>query len=210
MKSLLLVIILLMSLLGQAQQTAKIKVACIGNSITEGADIEPGKRYPDQLQAFLGNNYEVRNYGLGGRTLLKKGDASYWQEDKYMEALAWNPDIVIIKLGTNDSKPQNWIYSDEFETDYADFIDSFRQLPGDSKIYICTPIPVFREEWGVSQSIVSDEMIPMIRKIAQMQKVELIDLHTPLLGREALAPDGIHPNADGATVIAEEILKAIR
>jgi acyl-CoA thioesterase I len=210
MKPLLLIFTLLMSFSVQAQETAKIKVACIGNSITEGADIEPGKRYPDQLQKLLGDNYDVRNFGLGSRTLLKKGDASYWLEDKYMEALAWNPDIVIIKLGTNDSKPQNWIYSDEFETNYIEFINSFRQLTGNHKIYICTPIPVFREEWGISQGIVTDEMIPMIRKIAQTQKVKLIDLYTAMLDREELAPDGIHPNADGAAVIAEEVLKAIR
>src|SRR5689334_14820626 len=72
----------------------KIKVACVGNSITEGAAIETGKRYPDQLQTLLGDNYEVRNYGLGGRTLLKKGDFPYWNEAKYKEVLEWNPDVV--------------------------------------------------------------------------------------------------------------------
>ncbi|NJM24424.1 MAG: hypothetical protein HC859_01760 [Bacteroidia bacterium] len=54
--------------------TAAVKVACVGNSITEGSNIEVGKRYPEQLQGLLGSGYEVRNYGLSGRTLLKKGD----------------------------------------------------------------------------------------------------------------------------------------
>src|SRR5688572_6434733 len=184
MQTPLLVLMFLMAFSAQAQESVKTKVACIGNSITEGADIEPGKRYPDQLQILLGEKYEVRNYGLGGRTLLKKGDVSYWLEDKYIEALAWNPDVVVIKLGTNDSKPQNWIYSDEFETNYTEFINTFKELSSDPTIYICTPIPVFREEWGISQGIVSDEMIPMIRKIAQAQKIKLIDLYTPMEGRK--------------------------
>ena len=111
----------------------RIKVACVGNSITEGSGIVESMRYPSQLQKLLGENFEVRNYGLGGRTLLKKGDYPYWQEEKYKEVLAWVPDIVIIKLGTNDSKPQNWIYAEDFIADYRAFIQSFKKLPGKHK-----------------------------------------------------------------------------
>jgi acyl-CoA thioesterase I len=187
----------------------KIKVACVGNSITEGAGIEEGMRYPDQLQKLLGDQYEVRNYGLGGRTLLKKGDFPYWQEEKYTEVLAWVPDIVVIKLGTNDSKPQNWIYGDEFERDYKSFVASFKKLPGKRKIFICTPIPVYKEEWGITESIVKDEIIPSIYKVAKSEGIKVIDLYTPMIGKGDLAPDGIHPNAAGAAIIATEVHKAL-
>src|SRR5690606_33169468 len=84
--------------LAQTNDSA-LKVACVGNSITEGAGLT--KTYPDVLQELLGDSYEVRNYGIGGRTLLRKGDYPYWNETKYKEVLTWTPNIVIIKLGTN-------------------------------------------------------------------------------------------------------------
>lgn len=200
--------LILLSATSFAQE--KIRVACIGNSITEGAGIEETSRYPAQLQKLLGDAYDVRNYGLGGRTLLKKGDFPYWQEEKYKEALGWNPDVVIIKLGTNDSKPQNWIYSEEFINNYREFIQSFKTLPGKRKIFLCTPIPVFKDEWGITESVVKEEVIPMVNKVAKKERVKVIDLYNPLVGKGDLAPDGVHPNAVGATLIAEEVYKIIK
>lgn len=201
-------ILFFLTLTSHAQQ--KVKVACIGNSITEGAAIEDSLRYPARLQKLLGDGYEVRNYGLGGRTLLKRGDYPYWQEEKYREALAWAPDIVVIKLGTNDSKPQNWIYADEFEGNYREFIDSFRKLRGKRRIYVCTPIPVYREEWGITESIVHNEIIPLVTRVAKSAGVKVIDLYTPMAGKSELAPDGIHPNAEGAAIIAGVVFESIR
>jgi acyl-CoA thioesterase-1 len=208
MKISLILIVLFASLAAAAQQ--KIKVACVGNSITEGGDIETGKRYPDQLQAFLGDSYEVRNYGIGGRTLLKKGDFSYWQEQKYKEVLDWAPDVVIIKLGTNDSKPQNWIYSEEFEQDYRAFIQSFKHIKGHRKIFVCTPVPVFQDAYGITATIVQDEIVPIVQKVAKAEGVVVIDLFAALSGKSEMFPDGVHPNADGAKFMAEEIYKVLR
>ena len=78
--------------------------------------------YPAQLQAWLGQEYQVRNFGVSGATLLKNGDRPYWKEPEFSQVLDFNPDIIIIKLGTNDSKPQNWKFAEEFEQDYIDLI----------------------------------------------------------------------------------------
>jgi acyl-CoA thioesterase I len=184
---------------------SKIRIACVGNSITEGKNIEAGKRYPDRLQQLLGNAYDVRNYGLGGRTLLRQGDYPYWNEQKYEEVLEWDPDIVIIKLGTNDTKPQNWKYKDEFIADYREFVQSFKKLPSHPKIYICYPIPVFKDNYGIRESVVSGEMIPMIKKIARAEHVKIIDLYKPMTGNGSMVPDGVHPDAAGATIMAETV-----
>ena len=66
------------------------------------------------MHRLLGPGYEARNYGVSGRTLLKKGDFPYWNENAYRQSREWNPDIVVIQLGTNDSKPQNWRHSTNF------------------------------------------------------------------------------------------------
>ena len=90
----------------------KTKVACVGNSITFGHGIADRENfhYPAQLQAYLGDAYEVRNFGVSATTLLLKGDYPYVTTDQYKASLEWQPDIVIIKFGTNDTKSKNWIY----------------------------------------------------------------------------------------------------
>jgi len=100
-----------------SKYTKPIKLACIGNSITFGSGIPDRVKnsYPGQLALMLGDKWEVRNFGVSGRTLLSKGDNPYIKEQFYKNVLAWQPDVITIKLGTNDSKPQNWKYKDEFE-----------------------------------------------------------------------------------------------
>jgi len=187
----------------------KIKVACIGNSITFGAGIKKEQAYPAQLQLFLGDNYEVHNYGISGRTLLNKGDNPYMKEPFFSDALKWEPDIVVIKLGTNDSKPQNWKYRDEFINNYLTMVKAFKSLPSCPKVYVCYPVPAFESRWGITDSVISKEVIPRITKVKKKSRSELIDLRTPFLGRDSLFSDGIHPNPLGSKFIAEEVYKSI-
>ncbi len=186
----------------------KVKVACVGNSITEGAGLT--KTYPDVLQELLGDSYEVRNYGIGGRTLLRKGDYPYWNETKYKEVLTWAPNIVIIKLGTNDTKPQNWQFKDEFIEDYVDLINSFKNLPSKPTVLICNPIPVFEDKWGINQAVMDNEVIPAMKEIAEKAEVQIIDVYQPFLGKADLTYDAIHPNDEGAGFLATEIYKALK
>ena len=185
-----------------------IKVACVGNSITEGANLD--KTYPEVLQDLMGEDYNVRNFGLGGRTLLKKGNLPYWNEKMYQDVLAWNPDIVIIKLGTNDTKPQNWQFKDEFVSNYLELVKTFKNLPSKPEIFICYPIPVFEENWGINEGAVKDQVIPAVKKVARKAKVKTIDLYTPFLGKSHLTYDGIHPNEEGAELLASEIYQALK
>src|SRR5689334_724667 len=87
-----------------ADYKAPVNVACIGDSITQGSGAAKGQSYPSQLQAMLGDQWKVGNFGVSGRTLLKKGDYPYWKENAYQDALKSAPDVVIIMLGTNDTK----------------------------------------------------------------------------------------------------------
>jgi lysophospholipase L1-like esterase len=166
--------------------------------------------YPAQLQTWLGPKYDVRNFGVSGATLLKKGDYPYWKQPEYKAVLEFNPDIVIIKLGTNDSKPQNWKYADEFIGDYTDLIDTFMALPGKPRVLAALPVPVFvPEKWGIRDSIVRDQIIPMIKQVAKETKTQYIDLYNPLLDWKSAFPDAVHPNPIGASVMVEEIYKAL-
>jgi len=188
-----------------------IRVACVGDSITYGSGIKFRSRdsYPAQLGRMLGEKWQVRNFGVGGATMLKNGDKPYWQQQAFADVLAYNPNVVIIKLGTNDTKPQNWKFKDEFVSDYVDMIDQFADLPAEPRIWICNPVPAYPERWGISDERIKNEVIPLTGKVARKCDVPAIDLYEPLSGKPELFPDLIHPNAEGAYHMTREIYASL-
>ena len=100
-KYLVLSFSLVLALVSLAQD--KIKVACVGNSITYGSGVANREvnAYPVKLQGMLGDKYEVKNFGKPGATLLNKGHRPYTQQQEYKDALAFAGDIVVIHLGIN-------------------------------------------------------------------------------------------------------------
>jgi len=192
-----------------AQET--VKVACVGNSITEGPGREHPDSYPLQMQKKLGKKYKVINFGMGGRTLLKEGDYPYWEEPLFEAVKTFAPDILVIKLGTNDSKPQNWKFKDAFLDNYVEMIESFKEsMPNTGKIYVCLPVPVFKTNFDITEEIIINEMVPLIRQAAAKTGATLIDLHEPLLPHGKLFADGVHPNKKGNKIMAKVIAKEIR
>jgi acyl-CoA thioesterase I len=186
------------------------RVACIGDSITYGSGIADRARdgYPAQLEQILkqyDTAWEVDNFGVSGATLLSKGDKPYIHESAYNSALASNPDIVIIKLGTNDSKPHNWTHSAEYVSDYVAMIDAFRALPSAPVVWVCRPVPAFQVNFSISPTVIHDEILPMIDEIVALRDTPVFDLYTALEDHGDLFPDGIHPNAEGAGLMAEFI-----
>jgi lysophospholipase L1-like esterase len=185
-----------------------IRVACVGDSITQGAGAERGKSYPSQLQALLGDKWKVGNFGVSGRTLLRKGDHPYWIEKAFQDAQAFKPNVVVIMLGTNDTKPQNWAHKDEFFTDYKDLVKTFQALESKPRIYICRPCPVpGAGNFGINEANLQIE-IPLIGKLAAEEKCGVIDMHAPLQSKPELLPDRVHPNTTGAGVMAETAYQA--
>lgn len=210
MKKLLVLIIALVQVVCVGAQE-KIRVACVGNSITFGMGIRDREHdsYPVVLGRLLGEKYEVRNFGISARTLLNKGDHPYMNEQIYRDALAYNPDIVTIKLGTNDSKPDNWKYGSEFKDDLRTLIRSFQRLSSHPKIYLCLPIPPAHTQWGINDSTIVNGVIPAIEEVAKELNLPVIDLHTAFAPLTDLLPDAVHPNKEGAAIIAEELYKTI-
>ncbi len=207
-------IMLLIFLTGsiQAQEKAPVKVACVGNSITQGVGVKNmfQDSYPGVLAQWLGKGYDVRNYGYSGRTMLMNGDRPYMKEQKYQDALAFEPDIVTIKLGTNDTKSINWPeHGHEFEQDMRTMVAAFQALPSHPTIYLCYPVPPTKVQWTINDSTIVQEIIPIIDKIAKDMQVNVIDLHTPLLSHPECFPDCVHPNEEGAVRIATEIYRTL-
>jgi sialate O-acetylesterase len=217
-----------MPTMGEGLFKKKIKVACIGDSITFGARLEDKDKhsYPVQLQAFLGVNYEVENYGVGSCTLIRKGKPTVWNQlTKIKEA---NPDLVVISLGTNDTcgmgtcgQRKCWEYKDEFEGDYLDLIDTISAMPSRPEIWICARSPMVLETPGLSierkegltvRKPRLKELIAIVKKVAIEKNVKFIDLNTPLDHKPEFftEEDGVHPNKDGYRYIAELIYEEIK
>ena len=195
----------------KAPRKDAVRVACIGNSITFGAGIKNRSRdsYPSVLARMLGDNYWVKNFGVSARTMLNKGDHPYMNEPAYKNALAFNPNIVVIKLGTNDSKSFNWKYKADFMKDAQTMINAFKGLPSQPKIYLCYPSKAYLTGDGINDDIISKEIIPMIKKLAKKNDLSVIDLHTAMDGMPELFPDRIHPNEKGAPVMAKAVYQSI-
>lgn len=186
---------------------AKIKVACVGDSITFGTGVKNRLQlcYPAQLAKLLGNSYQVENFGISARTMLTKGDYPYTKEKVYQKSLEFSPNIVLIKLGTNDSKPKNWVFKADYIADTMAIVKSYRALPSAPRVILCKPIPVVRTKWGINEKIVRGEIARQLEQVAYDNDVELIDLHPILIDQPQQLPDGIHPNIQGATIMASHI-----
>jgi lysophospholipase L1-like esterase len=205
MRFLLLACISLMT----AHAAEPIKVACVGDSITQGVGAKSGQSYPAQLQALLGEGYKVGNFGVSGRTLLKQGDFPYWKENKYKAALAMEPAIVIIMLGTNDTKPQNWKHEAEFAADYRELVKSFQSLKSQPKVFVCRPVPVpGKGNYGINEENIQKE-IPRVDALAKELGCGVIDMHAALEKFPEMLPDRVHPNTAGAGEMAKAAAKAI-
>lgn len=196
------------------ETVAPVKVACVGNSITYGY-LLPDREvnaYPSQLQRMLGNGYEVKNFGHSGATLLNRGHRPYMKLPEYEAALEFAADIVVIHLGVNDTDPRNWPnFNAEFIGDYVGLINSFKERNPHARILVAllSPLrsshPRFRtgtRDWRV-------KIQDAIREVAEITGAELIDFNSPLRDRQDLIFDGIHPDVEGAAILAETVRGAI-
>lgn len=193
---------------------APLKVACIGNSVTFGAGLKDpaSESYPAVLQKLLGNKYQVKNFGHSGATLLKKGHRPYFKTPEFESALDLKPDIAIIHLGLNDTDPRNWPeFRDDFSADYSWLLDTFKKENPKVKLFICRLTPIFSGH-SRFRSGTRDwywQIQKLLPEIAKANGVQLIDLHPPLYKRPDLFADNLHPDKEGAGIIARTVYGSV-
>jgi hypothetical protein len=180
-----------------------IRVACIGDSITELST------YPTDLEELLGCNYYVREFGVTGSTVVVNSYTPYLYEPRFSAAKLFLPDIVVILLGTNDARADNYQSIDEFVADYKQLVGELQALESNPKIYLVKPPPIFENELELSNDNLVGGVIPRVEQVANDLGLSLIDVYTPLVGHPEYFVDGVHPNFDGASVIANQMYKAL-
>ncbi len=211
---------------------AKIKVACIGDSITFGYGLSnrASESYPALLQVLLDKifpgKYEVRNFGNSGsgiyldslRGTQKRG---YRWMDEHKLALAWKPDIVISNLGINDCGEYIKEYTGkrkrgQFISDYKALLSDYTACRRDSNL---SPPAILI--WSKFSPLCkgqrfyrSNEPFLMQKDIALVANdfdAHCIDMLEPLRENmdDFISNDKIHPNANGMLVIAKTTFHAL-
>lgn len=196
-----------------------IQVACVGDSNTEIG-------YPKDLQNDLGINYQVKNYGKGGATLLDGSFYPYFNTEQYKASLKFNADMVLIMLGTNDANPK-WCLDpnrktsfdgtpqEEFKANYVKLIEAYKKHNSEVKIFILTTLPVWPDKkpnhptiYGRKEQL-NEWVLPLIKEIATEQKLPLIDVHKMMKDAHKNSEDGVHLNEKGYRVLAKKICKEV-
>lgn len=204
----------------KSHNDSQIKIACVGDSVTYGYGLtnQPKNNYPHILGQLLGETYHVNNYGISGSTVQFNGDQPYSNTTAYIDSLAYQSDILIFMLGSNDSKPENWINKEKFKEDYLALLNSYTDGGNDPEIYLCTPPTAFFKKdknKGLTtfdiQPEVVEEIANIVREIAKENGYFLIDINDFTENREDLFSklDHVHPNNDGAKAIAQTVFESL-
>ncbi|MCW4011054.1 MAG: GDSL-type esterase/lipase family protein [Candidatus Bathyarchaeota archaeon] len=183
------------------EPTHIVCVACVGDSITEGTE------YPQDLRALLGDNYFVANCGAGGTTALSTSDKPYLNSLAFQRALAFEPEIVIIMLGTNDANPKYFGNISRFVDDYKTIISRFEKF--NPEIWILKPPPIFNDNFGPYSENLVQGIMPRIDQVAQELNLPTIDIYPLLIDHPDYFWDGVHPDWQGAKIIADAVYQAV-
>lgn len=189
------------------------RIACVGDSITWGFTIVNRRKYsyPALLQQRLGAEYEVRNFGYNDAAARFDADTPYVKKHVYQESLAWNPDIVLLMLGSNDTKKRNWD-PEIFRRDYKRIVESYLKRPSEPRVILIAPIQIFQPMHipllGLYTETMENGVRPAIREIAAEMGLELVDL-VNLFTDSKYMMDGVHPQREGARMLEEAIYSGI-
>jgi lysophospholipase L1-like esterase len=194
-----------------------LRIACVGDSITHGAFIWRRKKrsYPAQLQGMLGERFWVRNFGVNGHAVQKSADRPYWSSEEFALSSSFEPDVVLIMLGTNDSRGDNWKGVGPFSADYRKLTVHYQSLGSGPRVWMLTPPALFRlgrsttVRYGMKEPAIH-EICGAIEGLAHELECSIIDINAVTAGHpEVFRFDGVHPGGAGATLIARAVHDAI-
>ncbi|MBI9108881.1 MAG: hypothetical protein JEZ04_19215 [Spirochaetales bacterium] len=188
-----------------------IRVACIGDSITEGF-LMPNKKmynYPTQLDELLDEKYIVENFGVSGACVMGQANKPYVSLSEYEKSVDFFPDIVFFMLGSNDSKTFNWNRV-AFNIDYRALVAAYLNLPSKPRVIIMTSIPAYSGAYRIQGDVIQNEIVPDVKQICSEMNIEMIDLNKAFTGRKELyIIDGLHLNQHGGQYMAKTVFESI-
>jgi len=218
-----LAVVFILTYKHQQSESDVIRIACIGDSLTQSSG------YPYELWKLLGSNapytvgnhsytpndqnntltdrtqYAVGNFGAGSTTVLLNTETPYMNNSMFKNALQFQPNIIIIMLGTNDAQPNLKQYNTSFVDDYIKMVSAFQDLASKPKIWVVLPPPIFSNQSGkLDPEYFASTIIPGIKQVAKETNLPIIDVYSALANYPNYFPDGEHPNSAAAKLIANE------
>jgi len=196
----------------------KIRIACVGDSITYGCGIPFFfvRNFPVKLQKLLGNGYQIENFGVNDTSVQADSKRPYIESEYYRKSLEYNPDIVVLFLGINDSEDFNWHSEEKFSAEYLNLLNTYIGLPSRPRIIILTPPQSLCQTNPILKLLNNSnpQKIPVITasilKIAETLGIDSVNITDLTVNhRELLCPDGLHLNAKGAQMVAEKTANMI-
>lgn len=176
------------------------KIIAFGDSLTAGFGLTEKESYPYLLQQKLnadGYNYEVVNAGVSGDTSLGGLERADWVLEQE------NAQILILELGANDMLRGIPVERMKKNLDAIIRKAKARNL----KVLLCGMLapPSMGAQY-------SQDFLMAFPDLASDHKVGFLPflLENVALKRELNQGDGIHPNAEGARIMTENIYKALK
>ena len=204
----------------ECRRKREVRIACVGDSITYGSGLKEREKncYPQVLGRLLGERFRVRNFGVRGRTAMWYSNNPYVKEKMNSWSLDFEPDVVVLMFGTNDSKGENWRGVTAFKEQYRRMIEEYQKLSPKPEIYLCTPATAYyvneqtegAMKYNINGDTVEKKIVPAVRELAEEMELKLIEINKVTKGHpEWFAKDGIHPDRNGAKAIAEEVFRVL-
>ncbi|MEZ5975469.1 MAG: GDSL-type esterase/lipase family protein [Planctomycetota bacterium] len=194
-------------------EPAPIRVACVGDSITEGDGAPKDQSYPAHLGRMLEEiapgGYQVFNFGASGATLLDGTHRPYRRDPAWTRSLECKPDVVLFNLGINDSNHGFWNGSaDEFEQGLNEVLNAYAALESHPQVYLATLTRMHAAHPDFEKGKANRETVDdVVLKVAKARNLPIIDYGWLTSSRQDWFPDGLHPNAHGYEQMAREIVR---
>ena len=193
---------------------AQSHVTCVGDSITAGIGTSspPATSYPAVLQTLLGAAFAVENDGHSGATMMASGDVPYTQVIQYDSSTAWAAagGDVVIQLGTNDSKAANWVGHAAFLGDCEALVRHYQQAVGPPRVWLSIVPPASATACCmIDSSVIANQIVPLLQQCAAETGAVNIDLFTVFQSHMDTQLDGVHPNDEGAAVLAKTVYDSL-
>lgn len=172
-----------------------------GNSLTAAYGLESHESFPSLIQTrldSLGHDYEVINAGVSGETTATGSNRVKWVVERQPI------DIFVLELGANDGL--RGVPVEETQRNLEKIIDLVREVYPNVKILLAgMMIP---PSMGPEYSMAFGEVFA---NVASSKNVSLIPfLLEDVAGIDSLnLPDGIHPNAQGQKIVAENVWREV-
>lgn len=188
-------------------QAADLAVVC-GDIFPGGLDDIRNESYPAMLGKLMGSSFEVKSFGRRGAGLWEGGAFPYTSTIEYFRAIDYDADVYVICLGTNDLvQTIDNKFIKAFKEDYEKLVQTIHERAVAYAIFLATipPVPALFKP-GEEEAV--KKINRAIAAVAKETGSILIDLNKAFGDNADLFSDGVHPNPDGARLLAETVYMA--